>query len=104
MMRSINWSKTERAVKEISLDAHLLSMSATPIPRTLNMALSQIKSFSELLTPPDSRKDVKTFVKEFNPQIIKEAILREKRRGGQSFYNNLNLPLQNIRRSKKKEG
>ncbi len=78
--------KQKEQLKEISLDAHLLSMSATPIPRTLNMALSQIKSFSELLTPPDSRKDVKTFVKEFNPQIIKEAILREKRRGGQSFY------------------
>ncbi len=62
--------KQKEQLKEISLDAHLLSMSATPIPRTLNMALSQIKSFgSELLTPPDSRKDVKTFVKELTLRL-----------------------------------
>ncbi len=78
--------KQKEALKEIAINAHLLSMSATPIPRSLNLALSQIKSFSEILTPPMERKGVRTFVKSYDPKIIKEAILREKRRGGQIFY------------------
>jgi transcription-repair coupling factor (superfamily II helicase) len=61
-------------------------MSATPIPRTLNMALSKIKSFSEILTPPLDRKGVRTFVKSYDKVLVKEAILRELRRGGQIFY------------------
>ena len=61
-------------------------MSATPIPRSLNMALSHIKSFSEILTPPGERAGVRTFVKSFDSALVKEAILREMRRGGQIFY------------------
>jgi len=78
--------KQKEALKKMALDVHLLSMSATPIPRSLNMALSQIKSFSEILTPPSDRVGVRTFVKSYEPSIVKEAILRERRRGGQCFY------------------
>ncbi|NPA50294.1 MAG: transcription-repair coupling factor, partial [Epsilonproteobacteria bacterium] len=78
--------KQKEAIKKISLNTHLLSMSATPIPRTLNMALSKIKSFSEILTPPLDRKGVRTFVKSYDKVLVKEAILRELRRGGQIFY------------------
>jgi len=78
--------KQKEALKEIALDVHLLSMSATPIPRSLNLALSEIKSFSEILTPPTERQGVRTFVKSYDEKVIKEAILRERRRGGQIFY------------------
>ncbi|SFV62397.1 Transcription-repair coupling factor [hydrothermal vent metagenome] len=78
--------KQKEALKEIAIDVHLLSMSATPIPRSLNMALSQVKSFSEILTPPVERQGVRTFVKSYDEKIVKEAITREMRRGGQIFY------------------
>jgi len=78
--------KQKEALKEMSIDVHLLSMSATPIPRSLNMALSEVKSFSEILTPPTERQGVRTFVKSYDEKVIKEAILRELRRGGQIFY------------------
>ena len=78
--------KQKEKLKEISLNSHLLSMSATPIPRSLNLALSSVKSYSSLLTPPIDRLDVKTFVKEWDNALIKEAIMREIRRGGQVFY------------------
>ncbi len=78
--------KQKEKLKEISANSHLLSMSATPIPRSLNMALSDVKSYSTLTTPPQDREDVRTIVKEWDEKIIKEAILREIRRGGQIFY------------------
>jgi len=78
--------KQKEALKEITSNTHLLSMSATPIPRSLNMALSEVKSFSEILTPPSNRQNVRTFVKNYDKKIIKEAITRELRRGGQIFY------------------
>jgi len=78
--------KQKEALKEIAIDVHLLSMSATPIPRSLNLAMSQVKSFSEILTPPTERQGVRTFVKSYDNKVIKEAILRELRRGGQVFY------------------
>ena len=78
--------KQKEALKEMAIDVHLLSMSATPIPRSLNMALSKIKTFSEILTPPVDRAGVRTFVKNYDKKIIKEAITRELRRGGQIFY------------------
>ena len=78
--------KQKEKLKEIAIDVHLLSMSATPIPRSLNLALSQVKSFSEILTPPTERQGVRTFVKSYDEKVIKEAILREIRRGGQIFY------------------
>ncbi len=78
--------KQKEKLKALSANLHILSMSATPIPRSLNMALSSIKQYSTLMTPPLEREDIRTFVKESNEKIIKEAILRERRRGGQIFF------------------
>ncbi|WP_107784995.1 transcription-repair coupling factor [Campylobacter concisus] len=78
--------KQKEQLKEISQHSHILSMSATPIPRSLNMALSKIKTYSILATPPSSRLDVRTSVREWDEKVIKEAIMRELRRGGQTFY------------------
>ncbi len=78
--------KQKEKLKNLRQDVHIFSMSATPIPRTLNLALSKIKGMSSLLTPPKERLGVRTFVKEYDEKIIKEIILREKRRGGQLFY------------------
>ncbi len=78
--------KQKEKLKEFSKNVHTLSMSATPIPRTLNMALSQVKSISTLEEAPKGKQSTKTFVKEWDENLIKEAILREIRRGGQVFY------------------
>ena len=78
--------KQKEKIKELYHNVHLLSMSATPIPRSLNQAMSSIKTMSQLLTPPSERQGVRTFVKEYGEKLIKEVILRELRRGGQVFY------------------
>ncbi|WP_231230708.1 transcription-repair coupling factor [Helicobacter pylori] len=78
--------KQKEALKELSKSVHFLSMSATPIPRTLNMALSQIKGISSLKIPPTDRKPSRTFLKEKNDKLLKEIIHRELRRNGQIFY------------------
>jgi len=78
--------KQKEKLKNLYENVHLLSMSATPIPRSLNQALSSIKTMSELLTPPSERLGVRTFVKNYDEKLIKEVILRELRRGGQVFY------------------
>ncbi|GAA8492921.1 transcription-repair coupling factor [Helicobacter pylori] len=78
--------KQKEALKELSKSVHFLSMSATPIPRTLSMALSQIKGISSLKIPPTDRKPSRTFLKEKNDELLKEIIHRELRRNGQIFY------------------
>ncbi|MBD3841031.1 MAG: transcription-repair coupling factor [Campylobacterales bacterium] len=78
--------KQKEKLKELRNDVHIFSMSATPIPRTLNLALSKVKGMSTLLTPPSERLGVRSFVKEYDEKLIKEIMLREKRRGGQLFY------------------
>ncbi|MBA1438306.1 MAG: DEAD/DEAH box helicase [Epsilonproteobacteria bacterium] len=78
--------KQKEKIKELYHNVHILLMSATPIPRSLNQALSSIKTMSQLLTPPSERLGVRTFVKEYEEKLIKEVILRELRRGGQVFY------------------
>ncbi|MEA3513524.1 MAG: transcription-repair coupling factor [Campylobacterota bacterium] len=78
--------KQKEKLKNLRSDVHIFSMSATPIPRTLNLAMSKIKGMSSLLTPPSERLGVRSFVKEYDDKLIKEVILREKRRGGQVFY------------------
>ena len=83
--------KQKEKIKEISAHTHLLSMSATPIPRTLNMALSHIKGLSELKEAPSERLSVRTFVKEYSESLLKEVILRELRRNGQIFYIHNNI-------------
>lgn len=78
--------KQKEKLKTLTNNVHLYSMSATPIPRTLNLALSKIKGMSSLTTPPKDRIGTRSFVKEYDDKLIKEIILREKRRGGQLFY------------------
>ncbi len=78
--------KQKEALKELSKSVHFLSMSATPIPRTLNMVLSQIKGISSLKIPPTDRKPSRTFLKEKNDELLKEIVHRELRRNGQIFY------------------
>jgi transcription-repair coupling factor (superfamily II helicase) len=78
--------KQKEKLKEKAKNLHLLSMSATPIPRSLNMALSSLKGYSQLLTPPSEREDVRTYVREYNEKMLKEAVHRELKRGGQLFY------------------
>ena len=78
--------KQKEKLKQMREDVHMLSMSATPIPRSLNMALSSIKQYSQILTPPSEREDIRTFVKEYEQKSLKESITRELRRGGQIFF------------------
>lgn len=73
-------------LKEIKQGVHVLTLTATPIPRTLQLSLSGVRELSIIATPPIDRLAVKTFVSSFDPVIIKEAILREHFRGGQTFF------------------
>ena len=73
-------------LKEISKGVDVLTLSATPIPRTLNMALSGIRDMSTIEEPPADRYPVQTFVMEYSPAVIDDAIRREVERGGQVYY------------------
>lgn len=73
-------------LKSLKADVHVLTLSATPIPRTLQLALSGVRDLSLITTPPVDRLAVRTFVMPFDPLVIREALLREHYRGGQSFY------------------
>jgi transcription-repair coupling factor (superfamily II helicase) len=73
-------------LKQMKADVHVLTLTATPIPRTLQMALAGVKEMSIIATPPVDRLAVRTFVLPYDPVVVREAILREHHRGGQSFY------------------
>lgn len=73
-------------IKEMKNEIDVLTLSATPIPRTLHMSLSGIRDMSVLTTPPGDRYPVATYVLEYNEDVIKEAIEKETARGGQVFY------------------
>jgi transcription-repair coupling factor (superfamily II helicase) len=73
-------------LKALKSDVHVLTLTATPIPRTLQLALSGVRDLSLIATPPIDRLAVRTFVTPFDPLVIREALLREHYRGGQSFY------------------
>ena len=73
-------------LKKFRAGVHVLTLSATPIPRTLQQALTGIRDMSLIATPPVDRLAVRTFVLPFDPVVIREALMREKFRGGQSFY------------------
>ncbi len=73
-------------LKKMRANVDILTMTATPIPRTLSMALNGFRDISLLATPPDDRLSVRTFVDEWKPKIVREAVLRELSRGGQIFY------------------
>ncbi len=73
-------------LKEMRSDVHVLTLSATPIPRTLQMSLSGVRDLSMIGTPPIDRLAIRTYVSEFDSVTIREALLREHYRGGQTFY------------------
>ncbi len=73
-------------LKQLRADVHVLTLTATPIPRTLQLALTGVREMSIIATPPVDRLAVRTFVLPFDPVVVREAILRERYRGGQCFY------------------
>ncbi|MGI9382604.1 MAG: transcription-repair coupling factor [Methyloligellaceae bacterium] len=73
-------------LKQLRDDVHVLTLTATPIPRTLQLALTGVRELSLIATPPVDRLAVRTYVTPFDPVILREALLRERYRGGQSFY------------------
>jgi transcription-repair coupling factor (superfamily II helicase) len=78
--------KHKERLKELKADVHVLTLSATPIPRTLQMALTGIRDLSIIATPPIDRLAVRTYVVEFDPVTVREALLRERYRGGQTYF------------------
>ena len=73
-------------IKNMREDVHVLTLTATPIPRTLQLSLSGVRGLSLITTPPVDRLAVRSFVMPFDPMILREALLRERFRGGQCFY------------------
>lgn len=73
-------------LKKLRTETHVLTLSATPIPRTLQMSLTGIRELSLITTPPVDRLAVRTYVMPFDPVVIKEALERERNRGGRTFY------------------
>ncbi|WP_027486485.1 transcription-repair coupling factor [Allorhizobium undicola] len=78
--------KHKERLKELKSDVHVLTLSATPIPRTLQLAMTGVRELSLITTPPVDRMAVRTFVSPFDPLVIRETLMREHYRGGQSFY------------------
>jgi transcription-repair coupling factor (superfamily II helicase) len=73
-------------LKQLRAEVHMLTLTATPIPRTLQLALTGVRDLSIIASPPVDRLAVRTFVSPFDPLTVREALLRERYRGGQSFY------------------
>jgi transcription-repair coupling factor (superfamily II helicase) len=73
-------------LKSLRAEVHVLTLTATPIPRTLQLALTGVRDLSIIASPPVDRLAVRTFVSPFDAVIVREALLRERYRGGQSFY------------------
>jgi len=73
-------------LKTLRSEVHVLTLTATPIPRTLQLALSGVREMSIIATPPVDRLAVRTFISPFDPVVVREALLRERYRGGQAFY------------------
>ncbi len=78
--------KQKERLKQLKENVHVLTLTATPIPRTLQMALTGVRELSLIATAPIDRLAVKTFVLPFDPVVIRDALMREHYRGGQSFY------------------
>ncbi len=78
--------KHKERLKDLKEDVHVLTLSATPIPRTLQLALTGVRELSLITTPPIDRLAVRTFISPFDPLVVREALLRERYRGGQSFF------------------
>ena len=79
-------SSHKERLKQLRAQVHVLTLSATPIPRTLQLALTGVRDLSIIASPPVDRLAVRTFVAPHDPLMIREALLRERYRGGQAFY------------------
>jgi transcription-repair coupling factor (superfamily II helicase) len=73
-------------LKQLRAEVHVLTLTATPIPRTLQLALTGVRELSIIASPPVDRLTVRTFIAPFDPLVLREALLRERYRGGQAFY------------------
>jgi transcription-repair coupling factor (superfamily II helicase) len=78
--------KQKELLRQLRLRVDVLSLSATPIPRTLQMSLAGLRDISVIETPPEGRRPVRTYVGEYDEELVKQAIERELSRGGQSFF------------------
>ncbi|MBV9467398.1 MAG: transcription-repair coupling factor, partial [Solirubrobacterales bacterium] len=78
--------RQKELLRQLKLRVDVISMSATPIPRTLQMSLAGVRDISVIETPPEGRRPVKTYVGEYDDQLVKQALEREARRGGQVFF------------------
>jgi transcription-repair coupling factor (superfamily II helicase) len=78
--------KQKELLRQLKLRVDVISMSATPIPRTLQMSLAGLRDISVIETPPEGRRPVRTYVGEYEEELVKNAILREHERGGQAFF------------------
>ena len=78
--------RQKELLRQLKLKVDVISMSATPIPRTLQMSIAGIRDISVIETPPEGRRPVKTYVGEYDEQLVKAAIERERARGGQAFF------------------
>jgi transcription-repair coupling factor (superfamily II helicase) len=78
--------KQKELLRQMKLRVDVISMSATPIPRTLQMSLAGLRDISVIETPPEGRRPVRTYVGEYEEELVKRAIVREKERGGQAFF------------------
>jgi transcription-repair coupling factor (superfamily II helicase) len=78
--------KQKELLRQLKLKVDVISMSATPIPRTLQMSLAGLREISVIETPPEGRRPVKTYVGEYEEELVKRAILREHQRKGQAFF------------------
>jgi transcription-repair coupling factor (superfamily II helicase) len=78
--------KQKELLRQLKLKVDVIAMSATPIPRTLQMSLAGMRDISIIETPPEGRRPVKTYVGEYDEALVKQAIMREKARGGQAFF------------------
>ena len=78
--------KDKEKIKELKTNVDVLTMTATPIPRTLHMSIVGVRDMSVIYEPPQNRKPVQTYILEYDEEVIKEAILKELERGGQVFY------------------
>jgi transcription-repair coupling factor (superfamily II helicase) len=78
--------KQKELLRQLKLKVDVISMSATPIPRTLQMSLAGVRDISVIETPPEGRRPVKTYVGEYDEELVRRALEREKARGGQAFF------------------
>ncbi|MCW3001631.1 MAG: mfd, partial [Conexibacter sp.] len=78
--------KQKELLRQLKLKVDVIAMSATPIPRTLQMSMAGVRDISVIETPTEGRRPVKTYVGEYDEELVKQAIMREKARGGQAFF------------------